>query len=249
LDSIVCKCSEESIAFEVIVVDNGSSDDTSSIVRMYQKDHPGSFQLLNLERNGGTTYPRNLGIKNAVGQNICILDSDTELGPGSLQGILTLLSGRQDLGIVAPQLLLPDGSVQHSVRRFPTLWHKLIKIPRILFRIKTRNADFYHDFPFQGERQVDSAISACWFFRRELLDAVGFLDEKIFYSPEDLDYCHRVRKAGYAILYTPDFSLLHHTQQITHKKPLSRSSLSHLGGLIYYYQKHGGWLKRPTFDQ
>jgi GT2 family glycosyltransferase len=247
LDSIVAKCSEERLPYEIIVIDNGSSDSSVAIMRDYEREDPTTFRLLSLDRNGGTTYSRNLGLKISRGNFLCILDSDTELGSGRLKEIIHQLGVRKKVGIVAPCLILPDGSVQNSVKRFPTLWHKLIKIPKILFGIRTRNADFYEDFPFNGKREVDTAISACWIFHRDLLETVGYLDEKIFYSPEDLDYSHRVRKAGYSILYYPNFRVLHHTQQISHKKPFSKTSLSHLGGLLYYYHKHGGWILRPEF--
>ena len=247
IDSVVAKCSGESIPFEIIVVDNGSSDSSVAIMREYERVNPDIFKLISLDSNTGTTYSRNLGLKLARGNNLCILDSDTEFGSGSLKQIVHLLGTREKVGMVAPSLILPDGNVQNSVKRFPTMWHKLLKIPKIVFGTPTRNADFYQDFPFEGEREVDTAISACWIFRRELLETVGYLDEKIFYSPEDLDYSQRVRKAGYSILYYTALKVLHHTQQISHKKPFSMTAVSHLGGLFYYYHKHGGWFFRPSF--
>jgi GT2 family glycosyltransferase len=77
------------------------------------------------------------------------------------------------------------------------------------------------------------------------MEKVGYLDEKIFYSPEDIDYALRVWLAGYCVLYYPALTVLHHTQQITHKKPLSKTSISHFFGLVYYYRQHGGWITRP----
>lgn len=245
LDSIIHKCSTEGVSFDVIVIDNGSSDGSTGVVRTYQERHPDDIQLISLQHNRGTTYTRNLGLKRVRGVKVCILDSDTELEEGSLSALLQRLETDERIGIIAPRLLLPDGAVQNSVKRFPTMLNKLLKIPRIVFGVRTKNADFYDDFPFAEERQTDTAISACWFFRRELLNNVGFLDEKIFYAPEDVDYSMRVWQAGYSILFYPAFTVLHHTQQITHKKPLSRTSLSHFRGLLYYYWKHGGWLVRP----
>lgn len=246
-ESIIRTCSGEGLSYEVIVIDNGSNDGSSGVVGEYQHRHPETFQLILLERNRGTTYSRNLGLKKARGAKICILDSDTELGEGNLSDLLQRLDSDERVGIIAPRLLLPDGAVQNSVKRFPTMLNKLLKIPRIIFGIKTKNADFYDDFPFADEREADSAISACWFFRRELLETVGLLDEKIFYAPEDVDYSLRVWQAGYSILFYPAYTVLHHTQQITHKKPLSKTSLSHFRGLLYYYWKHGGWLVRPRY--
>jgi GT2 family glycosyltransferase len=247
--SIIKKCHEEHVSFEVIVIDNGSSDNSTQLVKQFGNDYPGNFILLDLDHNTGTTYPRNLGMKQAKGDILCILDSDTELGEGSLTEIFYHLQADQHCGLICPRLQLPDGSTQNSVKKFPTMLDKLIKIPRILFGIQTGNHDFYADFPFQVTRPIDSAISACWFFRRGLIESVGYLDEKIFYSPEDLDYSLRVWKAGFKNLYYPEFTVLHHTQQITHRKPFSKTSRSHFWGLVYYYHKHGGWVVRPQFAE
>ena len=245
LDSIAAKCGQEGIAYEVIVVDNGSRDASCALVQGYAARDPGLFHLIKLPVNRGTTYPRNLGLRQARGELLCILDSDTEQGAGSLSAVLERVRSDRRVGLLVPRLLLPCGAVQHSVKRFPTLFDKLGKIPGILLRRAPKNADFYRDFPFREEREVESAISACWFFRRELLERVGYLDERIFYAPEDLDYSLRTWLAGFSILYCPSYTVLHHTQQISHRKPLSRTSLSHMWGLIYYCRKHGGWLARP----
>ncbi|MFZ4860062.1 MAG: glycosyltransferase family 2 protein [Desulfuromonadaceae bacterium] len=244
-DSIIQKCSEEAVSFEIIVIDNGSHDGSCGIVENYKKDSPDAFHLITLDCNRGTTYTRNLGLKKARGNYLCILDSDTEQGEGSLTAVIDRLSSDKRVGLIVPRLLLPDGTVQNSVKRFPTMLNKLMKIPRIVFGISTKNSDFYENFPFLEECEVDTAISACWFFRRDVMEKVGYLDEMIFYAPEDIDYSLRVWLAGFRILYDPAFTVLHHTQQITHKKPLSKTSLSHFWGLLYYYRKHGGWLVRP----
>jgi glycosyltransferase involved in cell wall biosynthesis len=135
IDSIIASCTREDITFEVIVVDNGSKDGSVSVIQTYVELHPDIFKLLALDSNRGTTYPRNLGLKQAVGEYICILDSDTELGEGSLKQVLMCLATQRDVGILAPQLLLPDGSVQNSVKRFPTMLDKLFKVPRIVTNI------------------------------------------------------------------------------------------------------------------
>ena len=248
-DSILGRCACEGIPFEIVVIDNGSSDGSRQILEEYQGRFPDSVRPVLLDRNLGTTASRNIGLGRARGEYICILDSDTELGDASLGRLLARLGSDETIGIIAPRLLLPDGTVQNSVKRFPTFVQKLLKLPRICLGIKTPDRDFYPDFPFAAERPADTAISACWFLRKSTLQQVGGLDEKIFYSPEDLDYSLRVWQAGYSILYYPDFTVLHHTQQISHRKPLSKTSVSHFLGLLYYYRKHGGWLFRKRLGQ
>jgi hypothetical protein len=246
LDSFIARCSIEDLRPEFIIVDNGSRDGSAGIVREYCSRDADGVRLITLDRNRGTTYPRNLALRVARSPVICILDSDTEYVSGSLRRVIDLLAAHPSLGIVAPRLLLPDGSVQHSVKRFPTLLDKLRKVPRILTGRKATRDDFYGSFPFDRCTLVETAIAACWFLRTELIEQIGLLDEGIFYSPEDLDYSARVRNAGKHILYNPELTLLHHTQQISHRRPLSRLSMSHLKGLIRFHHRHGGWfVRRP----
>lgn len=241
-NSIVDCCTAQQVSFEILVSDNGSTDQSGEIFDRFSSKYPEQFKVESLGKNTGTTYPRNLGIRKARGEFLCILDSDTELREGSLGDILTALKENHRLGIVVPKLLLPDGTIQNSVKKFPTFIQKLGKIRQAVLKMEAANPDFYPNFPFTEVTEVDTAISACWFFRCELIDQVGYLDENIFYSPEDLDFCVRVRKQGLKILYWPDFTVFHDTQQISHRKPFSKVSRSHFSGLVYYFKKHGGWL-------
>ena len=89
-------------------------------------------------------------------------------------------------------------------------------------------------------RVVDYAISAFWMFRRDVLEKVGLLDERIFYSPEDVDFCIRIWKAGYCIKYFPQVSVIHDAQEISRAKGVKINifTLSHLKGLLYLFLKH-----------
>ena len=239
LDSVIDKCSAESLCFEIFVIDNGSTDRTRALLERYNEEKS-AIQIIYLDKNYGTTYTRNLALKKTNSKYICILDSDTKILSGSLREALQYLDGNVDTGIIAPKLVLRSGEVQNSVKKFPTLLHKLEKIKSIIGR-SSRNLDFYEEFPFSEMTEVDTAISACWIFRRSLLDTAGYLDEKIFYAPEDVEYCLRTWKAGKKIIYYPGLEILHDTQQITHKNPFGRVALSHFFGLLYYFRKHGSW--------
>lgn len=245
VESIADRCEADRLAFEVLVVDNGSADDTIAQLSAMKAEGRIPLTVLPLGTNRGTTYSRNLALRQCRGATVCVIDSDTEFRSGSLRPLVGLLEADPTLGLIAPRLLLPDGSIQHSVKRFPTLADKLRKVPSIVLGRSVPRADFYASFPFDECTFVDTAISACWFFRRHLLDHIGLLDEGIFYAPEDVEFCARIREAGLRIVYYPYLSLLHHTQQISHRRPLSRMSLSHLKGLTRYHRKHGGWLVAP----
>ncbi len=236
LSSISALCGAQGVSYDAYVVDNGSSDGTSEIVERMSASMP--VELIRLPHNRGTTVTRNLALKKSQSEFVCIMDSDAALLDGDLPALLETLRGDPGIGIIAPRLLFSDGAVQHSVRRFPTLFGKLGRIPAIVLKRKISADDIYPGFPFDRAADVDYAISACWFFRRDLLDAIGYLDERIFYSPEDVDFCIRAWKAGRRIVYYPAFTVLHHIQRITHRNVFSRIAVSHLLGLLYYFVKH-----------
>ena len=239
-DSIIAKCKAEALPIEIFLIDNGSSDGSREIVDQFEERYPEIIKKIYLDKNMGTTYPRNLGSKQAKGKYICILDSDTELLEGTFKELFDIFDNNEDIGMIVCQLILRDRSIQVSVKKFPAFIQKLSKLSTI-FLGRNSVSGYYTDFPFESKREVDTAISAFWLYRRELHASVGYLDENIFYAPEDLDYCVRIWKAGYRILYNPNFKVFHDTQQISHKSPFSRIAFSHFMGLIYYYRKHGGW--------
>lgn len=243
LKSISAKCLEANFKYEILLIDNASIDSTKDIVHKFQNFLP--ITMFELCKNKGTTFSRNIGLRECKGEIICVLDSDTTLINGNLMEIALLLNDLT-IGIIAPKLLFADGSIQTSVKRFPSLLSKLLKIPKILFKLKIKNYDFYPTFPFFQTTDVDTAVSACWFFRRSLLDSVGLFDENIFYSPEDIDFCLRVKKANKRIVYFPDFSIIHYGQQITHNNVFSKVSLSHFWGLLYFFYKHK-YISSPRF--
>lgn len=245
LQSCVTKCDQENLKIELLVVDNGSTDNTINIVENLADRLSVPIKLTKLKENKGTTISRNLALRQAQGEFICILDSDTEFGKGSIIGALEFIDENANVGILAPRLILPNGSIQNSIKKFPSFFQKLKKIPKALVKAKVTEHDFYSDLETMGISKIHSAISACWFFQKNLLSTIGYLDENIFYSPEDLDYCIRVYNSGRQNFYFPELEVLHHTQQISHSRPFSRVSISHFGGLLYYYRKHGGWLFPP----
>lgn len=226
--------------YEIIVVDNGSTDDTRTLLE--QSAGNGKLRKVHLDRNNGTTVSRNIALRLVRGKYICIMDSDVIIRKWEVGESLRYMD--QNPCLLAPRLCYPDGRVQHSVKKFPTMTAKLLKLLKIFFAMKTyANRDFYPEFPFQQGTPVETAISAFWLFPAKILSAVGLLDENIFYSPEDIDYCVRIQLAGYPIYYYPLIEAIHHTQQISHRNPFSRLSLSHFFGLLYYFRKHRYFLR------
>jgi hypothetical protein len=233
------------LSWEVVVVDNGSSDHSGAVLDELSGALGPRLRTFRLGANLGTTRSRNLAAAHCRGRWFCVLDSDAELVDRDLGPVLALLDQEPEVGIVAPRILAPpDWRPYDSVKLLPTLADKLRKLPGVLARRPTVNTDWYPGFPFGRLRCVHTAISCCWFLRRDTWRRVGPVDERIFYAPEDVDYCLRAWKSGRAVVYFPHLRVRHHTRQVSHRRPFSRLARSHLAGIFYYLHKHGYWLRR-----
>jgi GT2 family glycosyltransferase len=242
LSSVETALRKTGLSYEVLVWDNGSKDSTPALLsQLAEKSHGRVIAFLE-DRNTGTTRSRNRLFAAARGDFLCVMDSDVELAGGVVDALLSLLVRDKALGIVAPRILYPSGRWQKSFDRFPTLADKIDRFFH-LRTIEEREAlvAWKSTKPFV----VDYLISAFWLMRRELLQAVGMLDERIFYAPEDVDFCLRVWKSGFRILYVPAVSVTHHTQELSRGWKLNRAKLAHLQGLAYYFMKHRYLIRRP----
>ena len=220
---------------EVWVVDNGSTDGTVAILNRLEREHPNDVRVIYLTTNAGTTVSRNLALRQVRGAYVAIVDSDVIVPEGTLTPLIARLAQDTSCGLLAPRLLYPSGQLQMSTDVFPTIFRKIGR----LFMLRAMERRLGNDRRSQTAHSVDYAISAFWLLRRDVLAAVGLLDEEIFYSPEDVDYCLRVWKAGYTVMYDPEVHAVHCAQEISRRSPLSRAAISHAAGLMYYFRKHG----------
>jgi hypothetical protein len=232
---------ESNIDFEIFVMDNGSTDKTKEILNGYSE----KANLIFLDQNKGTTFPRNLAIKKSTGDYILFLDSDTEIkSKKTIKNLILIAKNNKGFGIIAPKLILSDGTMQVSFKKFPTLFLKILKtIPLNFLRRLTLKSESY-DFSIDNNKfyLVDYCISACWLVPKKVINQVGLLDERIFYSPEDVDFCLRIWKAGYKVVWSPTVEVIHYCQRISYKNP--KIALSHFLGLLYFFRKHNYYFFR-----
>lgn len=241
VDSLIHSVGNRQLVYEIFIVDNGSTDRTPFIISEIEKLYHGKIKGIFLKNNTGTTYSRNLALRKAKGRHIAILDSDIEIAYGTIEKLMYVLDSDKRAGLVAPRIIYPDGRLQKSIDKFPSVFSKLIRF-FFLRKIEALENSKVMDL---NVKEVDYAISAMWIFKKELLDNVGLLDEKIFYAPEDVDYCLRIWKMGYKILYVPEVFIIHHAQEISRRFKINQALINHLKGLIYYFRKHRYFIVRP----
>lgn len=217
---------------EIFVVDNGSKDGSVEELNLLEQEHSGVLNVIYLPENVGTTRSRNYAFKRAKGVFILVLDSDAYMNPEALKFMLSYMKAHQNVGLVVPRLTYPCGRYQLSVDTFPTFWRKVERF-RSLRKIEATE-------PPASAGAVDYAISAVWLLRASAVKRTGVLDERIFYSPEDVDYCIRVWKSGFQIHFLPEVAVVHDAQEISRPKGfrLNKFTLRHVKGLAYLFAKH-----------
>ncbi len=221
------------VSHEVIVVDNGSQDQTLAVLRS-RFPH---VQIIANPSNRGVAPARNQGIRRARGEYLLILDDDTLVHPSAVDHLVQVLDSQPEVGLCGPKLVDAEGRLWLSCRLFPTLLDKLgRRFPSALTRRAARRAELA-DWAHDTLRPVDYVIGACQLIRRRALDEVGLLDERIFYGPEDVDLCLRLYQAGWQVVYQPAAVVTHAEQRIA-RSVFSRLGWKHLRGLAYYFWKH-----------
>ena len=223
---------------EIWVVDNGSTDGSREVLGRLEEELSGLVKPIYLDRNLGTTVPRNIALGQASGRFVLVMDSDVEVPKGTVGHLIEVCERDPALGIVVPEIRYPSGRLQLSTDRFPTVGRKLQRLLalRSLEGALTKSP---------AAQRVDYAISAFWLFRRELLEVVGNFDEKIFYSPEDVDFCLRVWKSGHYVYFEPAVHVIHHAQELSRGLRFPRFAMSHLWGLVYLFGKHRYLISPP----
>lgn len=229
----------QGIEYEIIIVDNASSDGTPQLLR---DKYPGA-QLIANENNRGFAAATNQGLRAATGTYLLLLNPDTELRPDTLTMSLQLMAKYDRCGALGCQIRNPDGSLQSSVRRFP--WWRplslmLLKLPKLTQR-SYASIDSYlaTDFDYARPARVDQIMGAYMLVRRSALTEVGGFDERFFLWFEEVDFCARLWAAGWAVLYTPQTHIIHHGGQSFAQETISRKQKLFFASAWKYCRKHG----------
>ena len=226
-------------AHEVIVVDDGSGDGTPEAVG---EQFP-EARVVAKPRNEGLAAGRNSALPLIRGRFVLMLDSDTWVRQGAVEAMASVLDGDPEIGLVGPKLIYPDGGVQPSCRRRPSL---LIPVVRRWPLVKLAPESSLHrrhmmlDFDHASERPVVYVVGAAQMWRAELPQLIGAYDERVSsYGGEDLDWCLRVWESGFEVHYTPQAEVIHDWQRVVHhRQGWSRDTLRALRDFYYLQWKH-----------
>ncbi len=226
------------IEYEVCVVDNASNDSSAALVR--ERCGP-RIRLIQNGRNEGFAAAVNTGFRNTAGRYIMWLNPDTKIAGGSIEELLLYFEREHEVGIIGPQVLNLDGSIQFSCRSFPSYNTALFNRYSLLTRFFPRNRfsrKYLHtDWNHQSVREVDWVSGACLLHRRSLIESIGAVDERFFMYMEDIDFCLRASRAGWKVFYHPGLSVVHHIAGSSRQVPFSMIVELHKS-IWRYYAKH-----------
>lgn len=235
LDSI--RNGRGSLAVQTIVVDGASIDGSAEMVAA---EFP---EVVLIPRNDNVGFPKgnNIGLARANGRFVMLLNPDTRVLGDALQALVAEAERDPGIGALGPQLLNPDGSVQSSRRRFPTLMTGFFEstwlegvAPEGVLRLY-----YAQDLPDDAPAEVDWLTGAAILAPRAAVERAGGLDEAYFMYSEELDWCRRIKDAGYRIVYWPRAQVVHHVGKSSEQAVTARHINFQRAKLRYFRKYHG----------
>ncbi|HID63517.1 MAG TPA: glycosyltransferase family 2 protein [Anaerolineae bacterium] len=226
------------ISMEVYVVDNACTDGSAEMV---EREFPQVHLIRNASRLRFCTN-HNQVLRRGTGRYLLILNEDTEITPGAFDDLVAFMDAHPDAGAAGVTVLNPDGTLQYSYARFPSLQSCLaltLSINRFL------NDGHYPFVPLPEDdrpREVDWTNGACLLVRREAMDRAGLLDEEFLIYAEEIDWCYRIRRAGWKVYYLPGVSIYHYQGKATSQtRPRRRFRINR--SALLFFRKHYSWLR------
>lgn len=226
---------------EIIVVDNASADGSADMVA---SEFP-SVRLIRNQMNNGYAGGNNQGAAAAQGEYLLLLGSDTEVHAGTMDALISFLNAHPEVGAAACRLEYPDGKLQPSVKRFPTLLNAVAMYMSLhRFNRYYLMSDFAHD----QLRDVDQPDGTCFMLRRSFVEQHGLFDVSLSILYNDVDLCRRIKQTGYKIYFLPSVSVMHYGGSSTKQASAALRAEMYRNILLYYERYHGKlsrWLLLP----
>ena len=205
----IFKADPPSGKMEVFLIDNHSQDDTPVTVK---QQFPQVKQILS-PKNLGFAGGNNLGLRQAKGRYILLLNSDTIIEPDTLTVMIKYMDANPQVGLSTCRVELADGRIDPASHRgFPTPWASLtyyLGLEKLFPHVKLFSQ--YHQGwkDLKQIHEIDSPVGAFFFLRKSALNQVGLLDEAFFMYAEDLDLAFRIKKSGWQVMYVPLTTITH----------------------------------------
>lgn len=239
LNSIIDNSSGLNI--EIIVVDNASTDKSVETIKIY---FPQTVLIENHD-NRGFGAANNQGIKISKAEYVLLLNPDTIVLPDALTNMVKFMETERDAGIVGCKILETDGTINTSVRKFPTLF---TEITHLISTKKKNSTELSQErFDYNKTCEVDSLSGCCLLIRKESIRNIGYFDEEYFMYADDIDVCYRMKKSNFKVFYFSDAQVVHHGGKSSEQAGF-RTSVESFKSIRKYFKKHHNLAKYLLFN-
>lgn len=227
------------ISFEVYVIDNALVDGS---VEMVKNNFPNVNLIINKEPKGfNENHNQVLRIFNS--RYFLLLNEDTLILENALDRMVEFMDNDKKIGALGCKLLNPDGSLQLSCRTFPNLktsFFQFTYLYKIFKKSKIFGSYLMSYWNHNNIREVDQVMGACLMLRKETIEQVGLLDEQFFVFFDEVDYCFRIKKSGWKIVFYPDAKIIHYVSQSFKKWEESKVFYQYHLSMYKFFKKHYG---------
>jgi hypothetical protein len=202
-------------------------------------------RLIENPKNVGFARANNQAAERSTGEYVLLLNPDTVIKPGALLRLIHFMEANPYAGAAGARLLNDDDSLQTSCYPAPTLSREMWRLFH-LDAIWPYGSYDMTGWPLDKPRPVDSLLGACIVARRNVLENVGLFDEEYFMFSEEVDLCHRIRRAGWSLYWVPQAEVIHYGGQST--RQVATAMFLHLyQGKLLYFRKNRGWLAAQIY--
>lgn len=254
MESVVRSCSSSpNLTYEIIISDSATTETKMNELEQIQHRHARRITNILVHRDN-IGYPKavNAGLRNAHGEYLLVMNSDTVVLENAIPDMLSYLEEHPEVGILAPQLLNPHGDILASTYKFyrwytiplrRTMFGKLPHAQKHLVQFEML------DWNHQATQAVDWIQGSVMMLSRKSLNSIGLMDENIFLYFEDVDWCKRSWEHNLRVVYHPNAKVIHHHARESAGKRGIFSVFSndklrvHLKSALYYYRKY--WRDNP----
>jgi GT2 family glycosyltransferase len=228
--------------FEVIVIDNNSSDDVEDVAVRFP-----NVCFIRNRANVGFAVANNQALGLAGGEIFMLLNPDTEVQPGALDALLSCFQKNPGAGLISAKLLNPDATPQigFNVRRLPTLASaaaQLLLIEECFPSNPITRRSGCFDLDQDAVQEVEQPAASALLWPRRVWETVGGFDERFINWYNDVDLCKRIHDAGRPILFCPEAKVLHHLGMGSAARPIGEGIVESYRALRLYFLKHHGAL-------
>jgi hypothetical protein len=227
----------DGLAKEILVVDNGSTDDTATAL---PREFP-QMQFIRSETNLGFARACNLAAKKSSGEFLLLLNSDARPEPGALAAAAGWMRANPNCAVAGGQLLNPDGTRQNSIANFPTLATELLN--KSLLRRLWPGKFPGKEQVFTAPVKVETIVGAFMLIRKSAWDALGGLDERFFFFFEETDFCLQIHRKNLRVFHLPDVRIRHGQGQ-TARQVSTGARIEYWRSRRIYFQKNSGGFTR-----